>query len=1165
MDYAGYKVSVAYGIISTQGYKRRMVFSMTDLYGFWQQLSRGPAVLFLGQAYLGSESAADPLLLELQKRYGGSSTSPKYNQLWESVEGQSSEAALTWMSELCRRLPSPQWLQSVANFPWNSVFSSAIDPIWLTTFRNEFREVAPIYDDEYFPRDPRNRRVLHCTFLFGSLNQTEPKLRVPLSQFEFFSRKMTAGNLLRRLSDTVTPLGVLAIEGYRGDDDWFSLAEFYSVVQIMGTSQVHLFSVNDELADHPIIAELLRDGKLVAHPEGLSWALERGISQGFVALEAITDWEETNKRVSLRHSLIPIPRDLWNRVNKSATLLDDNILAPPSPISNDALYWEFRRFLFECGTRPLWSGFARGFAFPREFERKVHEKAIKQLDREASTDRPIIVHGQTGTGKTVALGNLAYKVAKSGEYPVIFIERKTQRPIDSDIDECCRWLENHGADATLIVWDGMVQPSEYYELQGYLASRGRKAVVVGSSYNQRISDDNLVEVPECLSVSEAVEFADFLESMGIGLSSRHRSDLENRDPSYLVALYRHLAPARPQIATGVVLELEQLEQELLNAVNRSSSSEAPLNSLAAAFLSGGLIDQSRIEEGRRLLGSQISAERVAELVDIVTVPGRFGINIPIELLARTWNQSDFTDLSQTLSSFDLLHSFEDSAGRVVVGPRHPLEARLIVHARVGSAQQEVSIISGIIKAIRSRSWGADESDETDFVIELLRAIGPNGDEQLRFAPFLREMAEAISEVRESRNIRSPRLMLQEANFLREWVTNLSRQGSRPEEAGIVLGKAQQILLEALEMLEDNQRQWRLRTFIATELASTYGSATIDSISTQGTNESVRHSFKQVLDAVHRARSMDFSSYNPVDVLVWSTLALAQPGIVDESTRTEAIVDVLDALETVDPDLLDERNRRRLHERRMDVSNLLGDKELNESAFQSLGAIGSAAGYYIRAREIAEPAGSLQNKSKPDARLYRNAWEYLETHRSEIGNDPRCLNSLFNYWWYAQTGHRLFEDERAALPFKESDWAYALKLSEDIRALGSHRDLALSFLEAIALFHLNSVSRSIQIFREVEGESYKVPSRRRILRSFLASEPGGNPRVFHGNVQSVGSGGRRSQVFVDELRHSITFLPADFGRPDIRQGDSLGEFHIAFNFIGPLADPRTRYSSDSKAR
>ena len=1133
---------------------------MADWQEFLDNLKRGPSVLFLGQDYLQLETGTDPVLLQIRGEFGRPTDTLSYDLLLGSTTHLSSDSVLTWMWEHCRRVSPPEWLHSVSAYPWNSVFSSAIDPLWLPTFRNEWREVAPIHDDEYFPRDPRNRHILHCTYLFGSVNATEPKSRPPLSQFEFLNRKQAARNLAQRLPDVLTPLGILAIEGYQGEEDWFSWEDFFPVLQNLGRSQANLFGVNDEILSHPIVAELVRMGVLTTYTERLAWVLEQGADSGYVRLGVPDDWEEGGRRVPLRHTSISIPRELWNRVSNSATLLDEHVLAPAPAISKDALYWEFRRFLFECGTRPLWSGFDRGFAFRREFEGELQELALKQVSREVPTDEPVIIHGQTGTGKTVGLGSLAYTVAKSGNYPVIFIERKTQRPSYPDIDECCRWLEDHGAKATLIVWDGMVQQSDYHELQGYLASRGRKAVVVGSSYSLNESGSHLVEVPDQLSVSEAHRFAEFLEKMGISLSRFHRDALEKRDPSYLVALYRYLTPTRPQITTGVVQELEQLEQDLVLAVNQLESAHPQFGTLAEALLAAGVIDRSKLEQVGRRPSAEISTSDIAELVDMVMVPGRFGLSIPIELLARTWEQPNYTDIAQIFRSFDVIQAVEDQAGRIVVGPRHSLEAQLIVRARLGSIQSETDIVSRIVKAVRPWRWGADESDEISFVIELLRAVGPQGDEQFRFAPFFRAIAEAISEVRESRNIRSPRIMLQEANLYREWVTSKSRQGERPEDAAKILDKAKSILQEALELLEDN-RQWRLRTFIATELASTLGTATIDSIESGANIDEIEENFRQVLSAVQTARGIDFNHYNPVDVLVWSTTAFTQLAEIDDIKRTEAIVDVLDALETVDPDMLNSSNIENFHRRRYEIGNLLGDRELSESAFQSLLDVGSAAGFYLRAMEIGGPITSTGSVNERTGYSHKEAWSYLERNRSHIEHDSRCLNLLFDYWWLWNTGRRPFDGERAFFNLSQEDWSYGLQLIRELKALAtSHRGPILSFLEAIALFHLDQTQFAMQLFREVENESYMVSSRRRIFRSFLASESTGQPRVFHGTVSSIALGGRRGQVFVEEIRQHVTFLPTDFGRPEIRRGDSLGEFHIAFNFIGPIADPPTRSQS-----
>lgn len=43
-----------------------------------------------------------------------------------------------------------------------------------------------------------------------------------------------------------------------------------------------------------------------------------------------------------------------------------------------------------------------------------------------------------------------------------------------------------------------------------------------------------------------------------------------------------------------------------------------------------------------------------------------------------------------------------------------------------------------------------------------------------------------------------------------------------------------------------------------------------------------------------------------------------------------------------------------------------------------------------------------------------------------------------------------------------------------------------------------------------------------------------------------------------LRNEIDFRPYEFGIQEPRPGVSLGEFHIAFNFRGPIADPAIFY-------
>jgi hypothetical protein len=76
---------------------------------------------------------------------------------------------------------------------------------------------------------------------------------------------------------------------------------------------------------------------------------------------------------------------------------------------------------------------------------------------------------------------------------------------------------------------------------------------------------------------------------------------------------------------------------------------------------------------------------------------------------------------------------------------------------------------------------------------------------------------------------------------------------------------------------------------------------------------------------------------------------------------------------------------------------------------------------------------------------------------------------------------------------------------------------------------------------------------------LASTIDGKPRKFNGTVTWKSEDGRKGEIYVEEIRRKIPFFPRDFN-PNIKKHDSLNDFHLAFNFIGPIADPRSYFKS-----
>ncbi len=1125
-----------------------------NLSHFCMKMTQGPAFLLLGQDYLRSESEADPFLSEIVRKYGKSDGQPlHYGQIFQGQAHYSIEAALAWMQERCDRISVPHWLTTVASFAWNGIYTSAIDTIWLRAFRAEWRELQPLFEEKYRPIDPRNRSKLHCTFLFGCVNRTEEDKRPPLTRFDWLKRKQVAVALARRLPEIISPFGTLVIEGYAGERDWLLPEDLLPVLDELNLGQVHVFSATEELKENPYISEMVQRGKVALYTESLATYLVRGEEAGFLQLGKRPEEEERGRHIRLGETVLTVPTNIWNQVSRSATVLDDSMLAPLPSISNEKRYREFRDFLSDSGTKPLWSGYGRGFAFQRGFEKKLRLEVDRQLKSKELQNEPIILHGQTGTGKTVALGALAYKIREESRYPVLFIERKSQRPLSSDIDAFCKWAEDFGASSNLIVWDGMLEDDEqYHNLLQYLVGRGRKAVVVGSCYRLSTVKKNFIEAPAQLGPTEIPEFIDFLNDREPSLGKLLQQRIEKADNTFLVALYRLLPPTRAGIRSGIVKEVGFAEQEM----SRKAQEMAPilLTTLGHAFWEVGLITKEQIMSlGTREVGGEKVSEP-EELVALIMVPGQFGLQVPLELLLHALGKKWLLNFADLLRDLDILRWSEDAVGNIVVGPRHSLEARLVVQARLGGAGTEIAFAKQLLIEVRDEAGYADNV-EVQFAIDLVRSMGPNGLQAEYYAPYFQEMSETLGKLRTERGVQSPRLMLQEASLLREAVVRQSKSGLPLDDAETILDRSETTLSQALDLLDGERKNNKLRSAILVELAATIGSRARHILDYSVHPDDATLLFREARSHLFKSRAEDPENYYPIDVFAWITKDLLESSITDLQMRAEAEADILHIFEIAEAEDFGIVQQERFHRRRMQIAQLLGKQQLSDEAFKSLIALGSSAGYYLRASHmVGEWAGDSELTAAQRKRC-QNAVGYLEENREAIVHDGRCLYLLLRLWWLTKAGKPIFYSERQTVPFSHDDWQHCLQILLDLMAADeSYITPSLRFLYGLSTFHLGEVESSFEIFRELERESDQLLGRRRIIRSFVASTPRGQPRAFRGTVTWVDHERNRGDVYVEELRRNVRFIPRDFNLPDIQKGEVIDRFHLAFNFIGPIADP-----------
>lgn len=1138
-----------------------------------EKLKKGPNVLFLGQKYLTLETGSDNFLLDVLKKFTLTEDKQQgYSQILQLPNVTESDQGniLSWMSNRSEKIGVPDWLKKVGGIAWGHVFSSAIDTVWIRSFRNDWREVHPIFEEKYYPLDIRNRIQLHCTSLFGLINRGEPCEQTPLNKKTWLKRKQTAINLARRMLEITTPLGVIVFEGYDPLSDWFNIDDIFPIIDTFIPGQVHFFSVSENIASNELFKSLQESGKIIPHDETFaSFLLESEIA-GLIDLDCLPSERSSEHLIQCAKEYITIPLDIWKQTSKSAIILDDDLLTPLTSISKDRHYWEFLEFLQDSSNIPVWSAYKRGFAFFRNYERKLENKTQKWLQNFGKHNEPIILHGQSGTGKTVALGHLAYLIRLSNNYPVLFIERKSSKPNYSDIDIFCKWVEDNGAPCTLVIWDGMQDAEQYYDLLTFLLSRGRKVAIVGSSYkindetdrqnnNKKKKNNNFVLADSSISQDEFKRFLDHIESIDQDINIRNIfSDRNKDDSTFFVTLYRLLPNTRGKLRAQLDQEVVNHEKEILRKFVEDEFSMTG-TILGYALWKANIIDiKTPLEKEIETIGGE-DINRLGLLIGLIMVPGQFGINVPIGLLIRCLNTSWLENLEKNLQ-VDIFRWYEDNIGNIFVGPRHSLEAKLIVQSRVGGVSAEFEFIERLLHEIHDDNY--QEGSEIQFAIDLLHALGPNGQDPIKYSPYFLELSKILTKIREQRGIASPRLMLQEASLIREAVSWLDKNNKTHLDSISFFNKAEEILKNALCLINDHNRNIRQKSVMLVELGTTLAAKNkmlIDNLDQQTSCKSI---YFEAKDNLFQAIALFPDDFHPVDVFVWMSSDILRTDIINQDEKNDIKAELSYLLSIIDPNNLSPEQLARFYQKQEITGTLIDDTAMSERAIEAMEMIGSKAGYFIKAQKI---VGKIPVEEITDHNLYRricDAYKFLNDNRQKISDDGRCLNLLLRLWWLVKTKKPIFWGERQTVNFSIEDWAFVWQITQEIINIGGiYLPLNIRFLYGLSTFHLSQTETSLVIFRDLERDADCIQGKRRIIRSYLASTPEGKPRVFHGQVAWINNKGDRGEVYVEELKKNILFLPYDFytGRT-INKNDSLGEFHIAFNFIGALAEPKNMFNS-----
>lgn len=1144
-----------------------------------------PLVLFAGQSL---DAAHDAILEAFLNRSEGADRDLGWRA---AIERGITPADMTWLSERFDRSVPSDAAASIFELAWSAVFTSSIDPRFARRFEIRGRQPEPILSKDTYARAPRSRSRPPVYYLLGKSNETVEDARAPGTRNDLRRRlSQHAISLLNRIAETATVRGLLIMAGYDADKDWIALDSL--LTPLPGEAgqagpKVLWFGYRGtgEGAAAETADEMIQKGTLITTPTTLADAIEQLKRQEVLDVKESAAPDDPGL-VSITGAALDITPALRLRVEASASIVDDGWTQGPDPLGESEEYEAFRRFhSTPSNFRLLVEGVSRKFAVERQFEQILWKKVKTKLTRigQPDSDDVVILHGQSGTGKSIALARLALKIRLNMHLPVLAATNRL--PNYTDIEAFCMESERLGATATVLICDASQHPSRYDELASALRSLGRRVLIVGTCY--RIENragprsNRLVEAPTHVSEAELNALKPLQKKFD--LPSHHGSSTTD---SIFAMLYRSLPAARERLAAGVSSEARAAEARVRERARQvPPSTLSRITDIMELLIKWGNVSPTSkvFEEDEKL--AALGLDAAGRLIDYVMAAGRLNCPVPVNLVFRVLGQDSGLYQDQVvylLSDLDLFRWRNDEEGSdYLISPRIQLEAKLICQRRL-TLDQEIERLLDLIDNIR---FGTDQHAERSFLLDLSFKIDRNGPRQEAYRRGYLRFADALKQLRERNRIIDPDLVLRECVFRRRAVFKSQSDGDEEgtsEQRLAILDAARDTVEKTLHQIDEGRNisvSRKTKQSLIAERSAIYGYLAVQHAQLKE-KQDFWSDYLAARTANEKAIGLARNAY-PIDIALWTAkdvLRLKKDDLSDAQQAElladlSATIDVADDVFQVkqqsiripndshkdnDPDegLIALDQKAKYLERRSQVASVMGNTELDHQTLTQLESIAPAAATFLVAKRRAERIYASEPPFDDDERrIAEQAANYISSRAAAgIALDNRCQRLLLRLRWAQATGERLMFDQRGRTPVDKDQ---ILDLNTIVATLneqaGTDARYRERFLEAVLCWLLRDTRRADDVWRSLAHDT-ESEDRSRVVRWLMETDESGAPRRFRGRVEAQGKGQEAWWVRVEGIDSLIRMSARDFRNEDLAPGRELRGFGIAFNYIGPSADP-----------
>ncbi|MDR3542015.1 MAG: hypothetical protein P4L69_13750 [Desulfosporosinus sp.] len=1053
--------------------------------------------------------------------------------------------------------------QKILNLPWSCIFTSKNDLSLSTVFNNSNRMTRNILEETQLTSNALDKKNLKIVRLFG-LEDSE-RNRSPRTE------QTMAFSLLNKIPKLIPNFGYLFIAGF-SENDKLSIEKLCDLLDLSRRQSVVIFEF--EALKGTEIAEISEQKEFSRLNESISDFFSEYLpdSDDITEEDYYYQTEDPNQiHFYINGKLVLLDKRVLFEVSRFAKLLNieevNGTQVPPYLYEN-----YFYTFLKESAYVPQWYGYANGFNLERVFEKKLFTDTVSALENPGNPNqKPLGLFGQSGAGKSIAMGNLAYKVFMQKKFPVIYINNRDidfssdQKKQNGDIQTIkspqyeqlltlLEELDKLDAGSTLIIWDlsaaSIRDREKCTNLFNKIKNRGRNVHLVFTSYDDDLTYDMKqyngnrkkelpffrIETNLELQIS-GDEKIDEVKSFRTILRRKARMSAEDIDyfmqkitnskdvnRNLMTLLYQIFYEVRTPLENGIQREAIDTIKGVIDLIQREHPETFTKTVIAQAF------ENIKVNIDRESLRQANEAElkaNIDKLLITTAICSKFHLSIPSDLAYRLLPLVDYTVIKYIVKipffGFDDLE-YGDYCFRI----RTKLEAEMLLRAYNVSEKMEIDFIADMIILVRSHDEYNHDA-EVKLITDLLYLVGPNNsNKNEKYAEYYPNIINALSKFREESG-GNARLTLQEIVYMRE-------HGYR------VYSKSEKKELEREAVINTLKEAIRIGELEKSRLGkSGYSVVMYNTITIELTNSRIR--LCDILpdgDLTECKRAQDDAmsviSNNPDSSYAYSALLWASQHeykqLKNEADRVDLLAKVCEIIDRVRSEHPEISSDHFFYDPASKLYEWVNQAKVTEY-FDELLERGSTAGIYLKARHQLTTAGidvykakELINETQVDV-CQKICSELLEnpSYASITAINPGCQELRLRLKWLIYNREPIFCRLEQFTRINEDGWKDLLSICQQFKRMfydsnqvdyyAAHTALYVLALCYAQLDEFKSCLDIIGIIRE-KTDNWYFENRIKV-RHILCKEQG-IPKEYEGEfVESTDPSEEKGYIKIYKIR------------------------------------------------